>query len=142
MSGKYPIFPTSGVFTPTLAFATAGDTNIVYSVRVGRYIKLGNQIWIVINITTTTFTHTTAAGLLRINGLPFTGVAEFQPMAGWFDGYTAAAFTQIVPVVYNTGVAVFFKMLRSGGTGSLISVTEHSSGTNVDITVCGTYEIP
>lgn len=60
-----------GTWTPTVTFATPGDLNVVYSVRVGQYVKIGRQIYVTYRVDTTTFTHTTASGIIIVTGLPF-----------------------------------------------------------------------
>lgn len=60
-----------GTWTPTLTFATAGNLNVVYSIRTGVYTKVGELVNCSCRVATSTFTHTTAAGDCRITGLPF-----------------------------------------------------------------------
>ena len=65
-----------GTWTPTLTFATAGDLNVVYSVRIGNYQKIGNWVRCMFVAAVSTWTHTTAAGNLHITGLPYTSKTE------------------------------------------------------------------
>ena len=86
-------------FTPTLTFATPGDLNVTYTVRIGSWTRMGNLVMISVSINTSGFTHTTASGNLRVTGLPFTvqNTANHFPvgtlsMSGWLKvGYTVLA---------------------------------------------------
>lgn len=83
-----------GTWTPAITFATAGDLAVVYSVQVANYTKIGKLVVASLNITTSTFTHTTASGVLQITGLPFAaqggGVAMFG--CGAVQGITLANY--------------------------------------------------
>lgn len=54
-----------------ITFATPGNLSVAYSSQKGSYEKIGRQVRISFNIVTSTFTYTTAAGLVNITGLPF-----------------------------------------------------------------------
>lgn len=60
-----------GTWTPTLTFSTPGNLNVVYSVRVGTYFKIGGMVTLTWAIVTTTWTHTTASGSFTLSGVPF-----------------------------------------------------------------------
>lgn len=61
-----------GTWTPVLTFATEGDLDVAYSVQEGWYTKIGNTVRLGFAIVTSTFTHSTASGAVRVTGLPFT----------------------------------------------------------------------
>jgi|SRR5213595_535298 len=65
-----------GTWTPTVTFATPGNLNIVYGTRTATYTKIGNLVVASFDITTTTFTHSTASGTWLITGLPFAAGAR------------------------------------------------------------------
>lgn len=87
-----------GTWTPVLTFATPGDLSVVYSLQTGTYRKVGSIVTARFQIVTTTFTHTTAAGALRITGLPFTAVGSNYVGPLDHQGLTApaAGHTQII----------------------------------------------
>ena len=92
---------SEGLWTPTIAFATPGDSNIVLnSATVGRYERIGNLVRASFHIQTDTFTHTTASGNLIASGLPFTqATLTALPASGAlnFSGVTKAGYTQFTP---------------------------------------------
>jgi hypothetical protein len=61
-----------GTWTPTLTFATPGNLSVAYSTRAGTWTQLGRLVTITWEIVTSTFTHTTASGDLKLTGFPFT----------------------------------------------------------------------
>lgn len=69
--GALPFYE-EGTWTPVLTFATPGDLAVTYTSQVGSYIRMGNFVLCSYSVTTSTFTHTTAAGALRVTGFPFT----------------------------------------------------------------------
>jgi hypothetical protein len=85
-----------GIWTPVLTFATPGDLNVAYTSQAGRYTKIGRLVHASLLIVTSTFTHTTAGGNLRVTGLPFAvnGVVSARG-AGVLAGYTKANYTQV-----------------------------------------------
>lgn len=62
-----------GTWTPVLTFVTPGDLSVAYAAngQIGRYQKVGRRVTVEFLIVTSTFTHTTASGEMRITGLPF-----------------------------------------------------------------------
>src|SRR5574343_1257060 len=61
-----------GKWTPVPTFATPGDLSVIYSTQYGYYWLFGNQISVLFRIVTSSFTHTTASGILKVTGLPLT----------------------------------------------------------------------
>lgn len=122
----------SGTWTPVLTFATPGDLSVAYSSQSGTWTRVGNRILLDFNIVTSTFTHTTASGALRISGLPFTVGTGSIGSLHWSGitkaGYTdlsslgAAGFTLIVVQASGSGqpaVAIASGDMPSGGTVTL-----------------------
>ena len=87
-----------GTWTPTLTFATPGDINVVYTNRIGVYTKIGRYVSANFDIITSSFSHTTAAGEVRITGLPFSysGSAGLTTSSYGFGGVTKSSYTQFV----------------------------------------------
>ena len=65
-----------GQWTPTLTFATPGNLSVGYSQQSGVYVRLGNMIFVSGTVNASTWSHTTALGALRINGLPYAAVND------------------------------------------------------------------
>ena len=105
---------STGIWTPTLTFATPGDLVVVYSLRTGTYTKIGGLVYLKMILATSTFTHTTASGLLNITGLPFAaaagGIGQME-----FQGITKAGYTQFV-------FAVNGSELNIGASGSGVAL--------------------
>lgn len=71
-----------GTFTPSLTFATPGDLAVTYTNQLGNYTKIGNRVFIHITLSTSSFTYTTASGIFRTAGFPFTVNGNcFNPVA-------------------------------------------------------------
>ena len=89
-------------YTPTITFATAGDLSVVYDEQVGFIGRLGNMLFVFGEISTSTFTHTTASGALRISTpvamRAVTGGVAWPGSLGRMRGITKANFTHFAPV--------------------------------------------
>lgn len=61
---------SASTWAPTITFDTPGDLSISWSSQVGLYVEVGdfNVLWF--ELISSTFTHTTASGSLRITGAP------------------------------------------------------------------------
>ncbi len=84
-----------GTWTPTIAFATNGNLAVTYSDQIGRYTRIGRQVTVSFWITTSSFTHTTASGVMRITGCPFNAANTYQNTAAVtvLQGVTKANYT-------------------------------------------------
>ena len=61
-----------GTWTPTITFATPGDSTITHSTQQGRYTRIGNLVSVMFDVRLSAFTKGTASGNFLISGLPFT----------------------------------------------------------------------
>ncbi len=86
----------TGTWTPVITFATAGDLSVAYTTQLGTFRKVGNRVSLSLNLTTSTFTHTTASGNVQITGIPFDvdGTFIFTGALTW-SGITKANFTSM-----------------------------------------------
>lgn len=135
---------STGTWTPTLTFATPGDLNVVYSVRVGSYTKIGRLVTANCNITTSTFNHTTASGALQVTGLPFaaktlTGYSATGPMS--FAGLTVTGAFFVGPSIASAASLATFSV-TAGGPSTITSVAfgNTTSGTQVILNFSISYE--
>ena len=134
-----------GTWTPVLTFATPGDLDVVYTTQVGTYSKIGRDVRVTGNIRTTTFTHTTASGLLKITGLPFTaanvtGLAHFGGFA--CTGITKATYTNFAAVVTPNTAEV--QVYASGSAVGVDNVTANdmpSGASTVRLHFTVTYNV-
>jgi hypothetical protein len=114
-----------GTWTPVITCGTPGNLTIVYDSQVGYYTKVGRQVTVTFSLSTTTFTHTTASGIVFISGLPFTiGIINMDAI-GSFQGFTSAGFTQI-------GV-------QSGAATSNLYIVISGSGQTLTNAAIGTF---
>jgi hypothetical protein len=123
-----------GSWTPVLTFATPGDLNVVYSTQVGRYIKIGKFVQLVFAITTTTFTHTTAAGGLQITGVPFLSLNApgVRARVGClWQGVTKLNYTDMAATLAENSQIISIAASGSGQNAVALAVGDLPSGGNV-----------
>lgn len=125
-----------GTWTPVFTCATTGNLSVSYSIQEGHYRKIGSQVTAWGRITTSSFTHTTASGAVKITGLPFTaGVFTSVNATGalaW-QGITKANYTDANARV-RTGESAFdVVMSGSGQTLVVLAVTDFPTGGTVDL---------
>ena len=128
-STSFKIDKGRATWTPALTFATAGDLSIAYTTQNGVWTRDGDHIDVWFNVTTSTFTHTTASGSVQITGLPVaasSAVTLNYRGSMSVQGITLANFTQFEPHV------------ASGG--SLINI--HASGSAQSLTAIAAAHMP
>ncbi len=120
-----------GTFTPVLTFATPGDLAVAYSVQQGHYTRSGTTMTVWFNVVTSSFTHTTASGLLLVTGLPFTSNATFvcYGEVSW-GGITKATPDIKCRVVANVTNIRFIGSV-TGGAPSEVVATDVPTGGSV-----------
>lgn len=121
-----------GSWTPSLTFATPGDLSVAYSTRQGYYTKIGNLVTVWWKVATSTFTHTTASGVLKMTGLPYTSSNDsngFYLGNTTWQGVTKASYTQVNPYVAPNDAALYFAMSGSGQAYYEILVADVPTGT-------------
>ncbi len=124
---------SAGTWTPTLTCDTPGDLNVAYSVRVAHYWYFAGFVILWFHITTSTFTHTTASGIVQITGSPY--VSQPTSMAGYggnldvWQGITKANYTQISPEVGSFVSDIIFRCSGSAQNFATLAVTDMPSGT-------------
>ncbi len=106
-----------GTWTPALTFATVGDLSVAYAGRAGTYTKVGRLLSYSFNLTTSTFTHTTAASFFQVTGLPFGTAGTFQGSGALvMQGYTKAGYHMLVFETGGSAGNQFFYVV-AGGSG-------------------------
>ena len=134
-----------GTWTPVLTFVTAGDLSVAYASRVGTYTKIGNIVSATVDISTSTFTHTTASGNLRVTGLPFTAktLTGYQAFgAGSVAGYTKAGYTAVAPRASSNTSFLDFLAQGTGVALAALSTGDMPTGGTVVIAYTIEYEAP
>lgn len=123
-------FYDEGNWTPVLTFATPGDLSVAYSIQTGTYERFGRTVIAQFDITTSTFTHTTASGLLNITGVDFTaGSAAGQTGPIVFSGITKATYTNFVAEMAVSSKIITLKASGSGvGLASVAAADMPTAG--------------
>lgn len=129
-----------GTWTPVLTFATPGNLSVVYSAQNGSYTKIGNRVFVVANMVTTTFTHTTASGALLVTGLPFTA-GETAGCSGFLTRHSVAAGTYVVPFVQGAAAYCQFQAMVDGGASVGITTAHMPTGTLPTVRIEGHYRV-
>ena len=134
-----------GTWTPTLSFQTPGNLSVAYAAQVGSYTRIGNRVVLQAFIALSSFTHTTASGFLRINGIPFngsSGSSRHNYGSLLFSGITKAGYTQFVTSIEpSVSSSVLVYCSGSGITESFISAADMPTGGTVNIKFTMTYEV-
>lgn len=137
-------FIATGTFTPTLTFGTPGDLSVVYSAQLGTYVKIGAQVFFDLQVSASTWTHSTASGNLRIGGLPFTAAAD--TLARW-AAHVASSHTWPASVSQVMAIAVqsaAYLELRGAGSGigsTALTSTHFATGSEPNILITGYFRV-
>ena len=134
-----------GTWTPTLSFQTPGNLSVAYAAQVGSYTRIGNRVVLQAFIALSSFTHTTASGFLRINGIPFngsSGSSRHNYGSLLFSGITKIGYTQFVTSIEpSVSSSVLVYCSGSGITESFVTAADMPTGGTVNIKFTMTYEV-
>jgi hypothetical protein len=129
-------------WTPVLTCGTPGDLSVAYTEQLG-YVEIsGNKMTAWFSIITSSFTHTTASGLVTLNGLLFRASTLLSPFvcgAVNFSGFTKANYTQVVSAVSGNSTQVTFYASGSGQTNAALAITDFPTGGTVRLQGCIIY---
>jgi len=131
----------SGTWTPVLTFLTPGDLSVGYATQEGVYTRIGNLYFCTFRIITSSFTHTTASGALRVSGLPAAvavGTGYRFSLDSW-QGITKTNYTQIGGSLSGTAIASF-PASGSGQANSNVQVGDVPSGGAVRLIGTAVFE--
>jgi hypothetical protein len=132
----------SGTWTPAITFNTPGNLSVAYSMQLGSYSKVGRMVTAHFEITTSTFTHTTASGGLVLSGLPFISVATYAPSIniGAYSGITAgSATTEVTGAIVPSSTTCIFYRCGSGLANVQLNATDMPTGGTVVLNGSVTY---
>lgn len=127
-----------GTWTPTLTCENVGDLSVSYSTQRASYTKIGRQITVHAEISTSAFTHSTALGQVGISGLPFTSSGYFVS-AIEYDGFTSAGYTGITSIAATGQSKLYLDKCGSGVGRAAVVATEFASGGTVILVTTCTY---
>lgn len=105
-----------GSFTPAFSFQTPGDLSVSYGGQVGRFVRLGEMVFVSLDITWTP-THTTASGFASITGLPFSSHADVAAILSARVMSNLTWPTSNTQAVAQVGGGQNFAIIVSIGTG-------------------------
>ncbi len=124
------------LWTPTFTFDTPGNLVVVYSIQAGMATKHGRQVHASFSLTTSTFTHTTAAGNARISGLPYTSDStsnmEWYGSLGW-GGITKATYTHVTLRLLTSTSSMNLLASGSGVAASSVAFGDMPTGGTVNL---------
>ena len=131
-------YVSGGTFTPTFTCGTVGDLSLSYATQNGQYTRIGNVCYIQLSITVTP-TFTTASGVIRFAGLPFTVNATTNPAGSALSLLGTSTFTWPVgsTMINPYGVAgnAYLGLLAAGSATGLVSVSMSNITTGVAFTL-------
>lgn len=120
-----------GPWTPVATFTTPGNLVVAYAVQNGSYEKIGRQVRVSGQITTTTFTHTTASGSFKITGLPFPSAnAAPDSWQGAINFSNIATARLVVAEVQSNSSEVVLIGSANGIALATLDVTNFPTATN------------
>jgi hypothetical protein len=130
-------------YTPTVYFATAGDSTFAYTVQNGAYVKVGPLVffWLQVSFTPT---YTTAAGLLSIT-LPPPTVTDGGVIAANIRSLVCAAWpagvTSVLAALFGPGPPSFARIngLGTGLNAAGFNTAQFPSGAAATVTLSGCY---
>lgn len=128
-----------GTWVPVVSYATPGNLSITYANQVGSYTKIGREVTVRFNITTSAFTFTTASGALQISGLPYpNNAAAVSGSRGSLDfgGITKASYTHYT---CQTSPSLSYLTISCSGSGqSLATLTAADTPSGGTLVLIGT----
>jgi len=125
-----------GTWTPVLTFATPGNLSVAYTGQIGSYTKKGREVTLHFNISTSTFTHSSASGAFIMTGLPFTSANvsnQRQRSPVDFGGITKANFTTMSVAIEANSVILNVVAAGSGQTAATVVVGDVPTGGTVQL---------
>jgi hypothetical protein len=127
-----------GTWTPTYVPTTGAFTSVTYDAQTsGRYTKIGNVVYLQGTVRTDAITVGTAAGDVKVGGLPFTSISS-APNASVSVGYSAA-FGGDEPnggsTISNTSTIGLYYKATSNGDSVDLDVTDLATGANTNYVI-------
>lgn len=135
-------------FTPVLSCQTPGDLSVAYTSQLGRITQIGKVVLLECYILTSTFTHTTASGDVRITGVPSDYIAPTlinRTGPTLVTGANLLAGTTHIQVYWTNALTYLsLAMPPSGGGGpgiNLLAITAMPTNVNKLVTFSIQYSL-
>lgn len=141
-------YTDAGTWTPAFAFATPGDSTITHTVQDGVYTRIGNLVFFNLFLNFSTNAYTTAAGGIRISGLPFT--ARLDTSLSFYQGNSlfvsnvtvdAAAIDVVAFVEDNSTHIRAFQTRNAAGVLEMGILNFPASTSSLQIRMSGFYPV-
>jgi len=119
-------------FTPTLSFATNGDFSPTGTTYVGRYTRLFNMIFFLVDMTFTTNAYTTASGNLQVGNLPVaavSGITQAVPVALFEIVNTSANARELQANIAAGATTMTFAESIDAGASTAITTSQVAAST-------------
>jgi len=133
-----------GTWTPVVSFATPGNLAVAYSMRIGKFERIGRQVTVrfALNLAAG-FTHTTASGDLQISGLPYANgtLDDASAGAGPFQGITKAGYSHFALWLSSGASVINLYGCNTGITFSTVKAADMPSGGSPFISGTLTYHV-
>ena len=129
------------VFTPTVSFATAGDSSFTYNTANGIGYRVGDLYYYHIDLDFDTNGYTTASGALKIDGIPVTPAATVAANISNIGNMTLAGGETPYAEV-DTSADVIIGVTTTGAAAALADETHFPASTsNITMRISGFFEI-
>jgi hypothetical protein len=141
-----PLFTpvVTGIFTPSLTFATPGDLSLGSVSASGFYQRIGNRVQFSLNYTATpTFTGA-ASGAIRFTGLPIAAADGLDGGAlSLISGNYAWPASRTMLSWYTTAGQTYLELLGLGSAvnGTTLASTNLTSGVASQVHISGHYRV-
>lgn len=131
-------------WTPLITFATPGDLAVAYTTQVAWYVKNGAQVVFSVALTFTP-TYTTAAGALRVSGLPVAAIFGnnmqwvFPLLVNLAATWPTGATQAVARIQGNNGNIFDFEGVGSGVAAANFTTANFPSGALASFSFSGSY---
>lgn len=117
---------SKGLWTPVLTSAVPGDLAVTYARQLGEWYLDNWWVELVFSVQTSAFTFTTATGVLRLTGSPFTAktLANMRwhgPLGSW-QTISRANYSQVMPRIDSGANVLEFNFMGQGQASVGVSI--------------------
>jgi hypothetical protein len=122
---------STGTWTPTIAAFTPGDLSVTYGTRNGQWMRIGQFVYASCDIVTSAFTHTSAAGQVTVNGLPYNANDDYAGPLDFQGINKTGGYTSIKAMTAANSRTVAFECTGMGLNIASLAITDMPSGGTV-----------
>ena len=142
-SAAFPTNYATGTFTPTIHDGDLSDKSQAYNIQLGRYTRVGDLVYINLNVRLTSLGSLTTSSGAFIMGLPFTSVNTASQRTPFYPGACAglsitAGESLIGQMENNTAYMGLYLWDGTAGVSSLLISEVSADG---QIILSGSYQV-